>query len=90
MQFMSRKGKWSDNELIEGVFWHFKDEVAYENCKLFAELRKIIDEYTHIIIVKVQYTKKLDEPHQIEDNVLFGLFIFYSTNMGSVHPLNKT
>lgn len=45
VQSMSRKGNCIDNAPIESFFGHFKDDVEYENCKTFEELKIKVDEY---------------------------------------------
>lgn len=44
-QSMSRKGNCIDNAPIESFFGHLKDDVDYEKCKTYEELRLIIEEY---------------------------------------------
>lgn len=45
IQSMSAKGKCIDNAPIESFFGHMKDELDYESCKTFEELRTKIKEY---------------------------------------------
>ena len=45
IQSMSGKGKCIDNAPIESFFGHMKDELEYESCRSFGELRLAIDEY---------------------------------------------
>ena len=45
IQSMSAKGKCIDNAPIESFFGHMKDELDYESCTSFNELRLAIDEY---------------------------------------------
>lgn len=45
IQSMSRKGNCIDNCPIESFFGHFKDDVDYKNCKMFDELRLLINQY---------------------------------------------
>jgi transposase InsO family protein len=45
IQSMSGKGKCIDNAPIESFFGHMKDELDYESCKSFEELRLAIEEY---------------------------------------------
>lgn len=46
-QSMSRKGNCWDNAPMESFFGHMKDEINYDNCDNFDELRQIIDEYIY-------------------------------------------
>ena len=45
-QSMSKRGNCWDNSPQESFFGHFKDEVSFEDCKSFAELKKLIDNYS--------------------------------------------
>jgi putative transposase len=45
VQSMSRKGNCIDNAPIESFFGHFKDDVEYNSCKTFEELKIKVDEY---------------------------------------------
>lgn len=45
VQSMSRKGNCIDNAPVESFFGHFKDEVDYQSCKTFEELRRLTAEY---------------------------------------------
>jgi transposase InsO family protein len=45
VQSMSRKGNCIDNAPMESFFGHLKDEVNYENCQSFGELKQLIGEY---------------------------------------------
>ena len=45
IQSMSGKGNCIDNAPIESFFGHMKDELDYQSCLSFAELRSRIDEY---------------------------------------------
>lgn len=45
IQSMSGKGNCIDNAPIESFFGHLKDELDYQACKTFEELRLKIDEY---------------------------------------------
>lgn len=45
IQSMSGKGNCIDNAPIESFFGHLKDELDYESCKNFEELRTKIEEY---------------------------------------------
>lgn len=45
IQSMSGKGKCIDNAPIESFFGHLKDELGYEACRTFEELRLAINEY---------------------------------------------
>lgn len=45
VQSMSRKGNCIDNAPIESFFGHFKDDIDYDDCKTFEELRLRIAEY---------------------------------------------
>jgi len=45
IQSMSRKGNCIDNSPIESFFGHLKDELDYQSCRSFEELRFKIDEY---------------------------------------------
>ena len=45
-QSMSKRGNCWDNSPQESFFGHFKDEVLYEDCTSFEELKKLIDLYS--------------------------------------------
>ena len=45
-QSMSKRGNCWDNSPQESFFGHFKDEVSFEDCTSFAELKKLIDSYS--------------------------------------------
>ncbi|MDO8579361.1 MAG: IS3 family transposase [bacterium] len=45
IQSMSGKGKCIDNAPIESFFGHMKDELDYQSCQSFEELRLAIEEY---------------------------------------------
>jgi transposase InsO family protein len=45
IQSMSGKGNCIDNAPIESFFGHMKDELDYQSCKTFEELRLAIEEY---------------------------------------------
>jgi putative transposase len=45
VQSMSGKGNCIDNAPIESFFGHMKDELDYESCRSFEELRSTIEEY---------------------------------------------
>jgi transposase InsO family protein len=45
IQSMSRKGNCIDNAPTESFFGHLKDEVDYQDCKTFAELKELIGQY---------------------------------------------
>ena len=45
VQSMSGRGKCIDNAPIESFFGHMKDELDYQSCQSFTELRLAIDEY---------------------------------------------
>jgi len=45
IQSMSGKGNCIDNAPIESFFGHLKDELDYEQCKTFEDLRLVIEEY---------------------------------------------
>ena len=45
IQSMSGKGSCIDNAPIESFFGHLKDELDYQSCKTFEDLRLVIEEY---------------------------------------------
>lgn len=45
IQSMSRKGNCIDNAPIESFFGHLKDEIDYQNCQTFAELKEKVSDY---------------------------------------------
>ena len=45
IQSISRKGNCIDNAPMESFSGHFKDEIEYEDCKTFQEIKKRIDNY---------------------------------------------
>jgi putative transposase len=75
VQSMSGKGKCIDNAPIESFFGHLKDELEYEQCQSFEELRLVIDEYmryynyerkqwTRNKMTPVEYRKHLLSQHE--------------------------
>ena len=46
-QSMSRRGNCLDNAVIESFFGHTKDEVELKSCKVFEEVKKMIDNYVY-------------------------------------------
>ena len=44
-QSMSRKGNCWDNAPQESFFGHMKDEIDLSGCKIFEEIKKIIDDW---------------------------------------------
>ena len=47
VQSMSRKGNCIDNAPIESFFGHLKDDVDYQNCLTFDELKETVKQYIH-------------------------------------------
>lgn len=47
VQSMSRKGNCIDNAPTESFFGHLKDDVDYQDCKTFEELKEMIGKYIH-------------------------------------------
>lgn len=47
IQSMSRKGNCIDNAPVESFFGHLKDDVDYKSCKMFEELKSLIENYIH-------------------------------------------
>ena len=45
-QSMSKRGNCWDNSPQESFFGHFKDEVAYEDCTEYEDLKKLIESYS--------------------------------------------
>lgn len=45
VQSMSRKGNCIDNAPTESFFGHFKDDVDYQDCKTFEELKAVVGQY---------------------------------------------
>lgn len=47
IQSMSRKGNCIDNAPVESFFGHLKDDIDYQNCKTFEELKSLLENYIH-------------------------------------------
>lgn len=45
VQSMSRKGNCHDNAPMESFFGHMKDDIDYKNCKTFAEVAVVVNDY---------------------------------------------
>lgn len=45
VQSMSRKAHCIDNAPTESFFGHLKDDVDYQDCKTFAELKSVVEKY---------------------------------------------
>jgi transposase InsO family protein len=71
IQSMSGKGKCIDNAPIESFFGHMKDELDYESCGSFEELRLAIDEYMRYYnYERKQWTRKKMTPVEYRNHLL--------------------
>ena len=71
IQSMSAKGKCIDNAPIESFFGHMKDELDYQSCRSFTELRLRIDEYMRYYnYERKQWTRKRMTPVEYRDHLL--------------------
>lgn len=72
-QSMSRKGNCLDNAPIESFFGHLKDDVDYQDCKNFEELRLRIGEYMEYYNhERPQWSRKKMTPVQYRNHLLAG------------------
>jgi transposase InsO family protein len=71
IQSMSEKGKCIDNAPIESFFGHMKDELDYESCESFEELRLAINEYMRYYNhERKQWTRKKMTPVEYRNHLL--------------------
>jgi putative transposase len=71
IQSMSGKGKCIDNAPIESFFGHLKDELDYESCRSFEELRLAIDEYMRYYnYERKQWTRNKMTPVEYRNHLL--------------------
>lgn len=71
VQSMSGKGKCIDNAPIESFFGHLKDELDYQSCQSFEELRLAIDEYMRYYnYERKQWTRKKMSPVEYRNHLL--------------------
>ncbi len=71
IQSMSAKGKCIDNAPIESFFGHMKDELEYQTCKSFKELRLRIDEYMRYYnYERKQWTRNRMTPIEYRNHLL--------------------
>jgi transposase InsO family protein len=71
IQSMSGKGKCVDNAPIESFFGHLKDELDYQSCTTFEDLRLAIDEYMRYYNhERKQWTRKKMAPVEYRNHLL--------------------
>ena len=71
IQSMSGKGKCIDNAPIESFFGHLKDELDYQSCQSFEELRFKIDEYMRYYnYERKQWTRNKMTPVEYRNHLL--------------------
>jgi len=71
IQSMSGKGNCIDNAPIESFFGHMKDELNYESCESFKELRLAIEEYMRYYNhERKQWTRKKMTPVEYRNHLL--------------------
>ena len=71
IQSMSGKGKCIDNAPIESFFGHLKDELDYQSCHSFDELRLAIEEYMRYYnYERKQWTRKKMAPVEYRNHLL--------------------
>ena len=70
-QSMSKRGNCWDNSPQESFFGHFKDEVAYEDCAEFEDLKKLIESYSEYYnSARCQWTRNRMTPEEYEKYLL--------------------
>jgi len=70
-QSMSRKANCIDNAPIESFFGHMKDELDYNSCQSFEQLRLAIDEYMRYYnYERKQWTRNKMTPVEYRDHLL--------------------
>lgn len=70
-QSMSRKGRCIDNAPMESFFGHFKDEIDYDDCGTFDELKQRIDDYMYYYNhERKQWSRNKMTPIQYRDHML--------------------
>lgn len=71
IQSMSGKGDCIDNAPIESFFGHLKDELDYQSCISFDDLRLAINEYmTYYNYERKQWTRNKMTPVQYRNHLL--------------------
>lgn len=71
LQSMSRKANCIDNAPVESFFGHFKDEVDYQSCTSFEQLRQLIENYIiYYNHERRQWAKNKMTPVQYRDHLL--------------------
>ena len=71
IQSMSGKGSCIDNAPIESFFGHMKDELDYQSCKTFEELRFKIEEYMRYYnYERKQWTRNKMTPVEFRNHLL--------------------
>lgn len=71
VQSMSRKGNCLDNAPMESFFGHLKDDVDYDNCKTFNELKLLIENYIQYYnCERAQWDKNKMTPVEYRDHLL--------------------
>lgn len=71
IQSMSAKGKCIDNAPIESFFGHMKDELDYQSCEIFEELRLKIEEYMRYYnYERKQWTRNRMTPVEYRNHLL--------------------
>lgn len=74
IQSMSGKGNCIDNAPIESFLGHLKDELDYQSCTSFKELRLAVDEYmTYYNYERKQWTKNRMTPVEYRKHLLSGV-----------------
>ena len=70
-QSMSKRGNCWDNSPQESFFGHFKDEVAFEDCAEFEDLKKLIESYSEYYnSARCQWTRNRMTPEEYEKYLL--------------------
>lgn len=71
IQSMSRKGNCIDNAPMESFFGHLKDDVDYQACKTFEELKLLIENYIQYYNhERAQWDKNKMTPVEYRDHLL--------------------
>ena len=68
---MSRKGNCWDNASIESFFGHMKDEIEYQRCRSFEELKDLVSTYIEYYNTgRQQWGRKKMTPVEYRDHLL--------------------
>jgi transposase InsO family protein len=72
---MSRRGNCWDNASIESFFGHLKDDIDYQKCRSFDELKALVSKYIEYYNTeRQQWSRKKMTPVEYRDRLL-GVFL---------------